>query len=230
MLLCLRATPRIILIVLTVLLSLVFLLFASASGARTRTKELVWQKVEQANLGRFGLGFGGHDGVEEQSEEEAFKCVPTLSLVVKELMKTGNGSIVEPCNMKVRELAYRRFSKRQNQENRSLYLSLEGVVSDVQGVQLRRAVSKGRGLIPPERPHDAHAQGQIPHGADTLYSPENLHVLIFDWLNTTFPHKENRLINGAQGGVGAGYFGWCFSEWHIFGIGLMSRGTHTRQF
>jgi len=49
-------------------------------------------------------------------------------------------------------------------------------------------------------------------GADTLYSPENLHVLIFDWLNATFPHPDNRLINGAQGGVGSGYFSWCFSE------------------
>lgn len=48
-------------------------------------------------------------------------------------------------------------------------------------------------------------------GASTLYSPENLHVRIFEWLNTTFPHRENRLVNGAQGGVGTGYFGWCFS-------------------
>lgn len=48
-------------------------------------------------------------------------------------------------------------------------------------------------------------------GADTLYSPENLHVLIFDWLNETFPHPENKLVNGAQGGVGSGYFSWCFS-------------------
>ena len=49
-------------------------------------------------------------------------------------------------------------------------------------------------------------------GATTLYSHENLHVQIFDFLNKTFPHPENRLVNGAQGGVGAGYFGWCFSE------------------
>lgn len=51
-------------------------------------------------------------------------------------------------------------------------------------------------------------------GATTLYSHENLHVQIFDFLNKTFPHPENRLVNGAQGGVGAGYFGWCFKE-HI---------------
>ena len=49
-------------------------------------------------------------------------------------------------------------------------------------------------------------------GADTLYSPENMHVLIFDWLNETFPHPENKMVNGAQGGVGSGYFSWCFSE------------------
>lgn len=49
-------------------------------------------------------------------------------------------------------------------------------------------------------------------GASTLYSDENMHVRIFDWLNTTFPHADNQFINGAQGGVGSGYFGWCFSE------------------
>lgn len=49
-------------------------------------------------------------------------------------------------------------------------------------------------------------------GADTLYSPENMHVLIFDWLNATFPHPENKMVNGAQGGVGSGYFSWCFSQ------------------
>ena len=49
-------------------------------------------------------------------------------------------------------------------------------------------------------------------GASTLYSPQNLHTIIFNWLNETFPHRDNRLINGAQGGVGSGYFAWCFSE------------------
>jgi hypothetical protein len=49
-------------------------------------------------------------------------------------------------------------------------------------------------------------------GASTLYSTENMHVRIFDWLNATFPHAENRFVNGAQGGVGSGYFGWCFSK------------------
>jgi hypothetical protein len=49
-------------------------------------------------------------------------------------------------------------------------------------------------------------------GASTLHSAENLHVRIFDWLNSTFPHPENRFVNGAQGGVGSGYFGWCFSK------------------
>lgn len=49
-------------------------------------------------------------------------------------------------------------------------------------------------------------------GASTLYSHENLHMQIFEWLNETFPNPDNRFINGAQGGVGAAYFGWCFSE------------------
>ncbi|KAL0252442.1 hypothetical protein I308_101834 [Cryptococcus tetragattii IND107] len=51
-------------------------------------------------------------------------------------------------------------------------------------------------------------------GASTLYSHENLHMQIFEWLNETFPNPDNRFINGAQGGVGAAYFGWCFKE-HI---------------
>ncbi|EIW68892.1 hypothetical protein TREMEDRAFT_31125, partial [Tremella mesenterica DSM 1558] len=85
------------------------------------------------------------------------------------------------------------------------------------------SVSKGRGLTPPSH-LTSHSRRQAaeeasepftpPLGANTLYSPENMHVLIFDWLNFTFPHPGNRLINGAQGGVGAGYFGWCFKE-HI---------------
>jgi hypothetical protein len=94
------------------------------------------------------------------------------------------------------------------------------------------SVSKGRGLKPVVKTHerpaprqlqpvddeDAIAEdtnstiGMVPNlGANTLYSPENMHVLIFDWLNETFPHPQNRLINGAQGGVGSGYFSWCFS-------------------
>ncbi|ORY23426.1 hypothetical protein BCR39DRAFT_549216 [Naematelia encephala] len=103
------------------------------------------------------------------------------------------------------------------------------------------SVSKGRGLSPPRsllrrssvdsfgelpelasrdddddlsEPFDASEGTSQPLGATTLYSPENMHVLVFDWLNATFPHPENRLVNGAQGGVGAGYFGWCFKE-HI---------------
>ncbi|RSH94515.1 hypothetical protein EHS25_004318 [Saitozyma podzolica] len=66
----------------------------------------------------------------------------------------------------------------------------------------------------------SHPLDPLPHiassplGAHTLYSPENMHVLIFEWLNQTFPHPENRFVNGAQGGVGASYFGWCFRE-HI---------------
>ncbi|TXT11073.1 hypothetical protein VHUM_01824 [Vanrija humicola] len=74
------------------------------------------------------------------------------------------------------------------------------------------SVSKGRGLTPPKNaPQDA--DGEI-HGATTLYSRENLHFLVFDWLNATFPNAGNRFVNGAQGGVGAGYFAWCFKE-HI---------------
>lgn len=65
-------------------------------------------------------------------------------------------------------------------------------------------VSKGRGLVPSE-------QSTAKLGAMTLYSPENVHMLIFQWLNETFPIPGNRFVNGAQGGVGAGYFGWCFS-------------------
>ena len=93
------------------------------------------------------------------------------------------------------------------------------------------SVSKGRGLKPVTTTHVQALRQMSPVddedsvveeetnstaaprlGADTLYSPENLHVLIFDWLNATFPHPDNRLINGAQGGVGSGYFSWCFSE------------------
>ncbi|WVF66903.1 hypothetical protein IAT40_001646 [Kwoniella sp. CBS 6097] len=97
------------------------------------------------------------------------------------------------------------------------------------------SVSKGRGLTPPpgvsakraEQPISAisanidltetsSADSSVPAqmGATTLYSHQNLHYMIFDWLNRTFPHAGNRFVNGAQGGVGAGYFGWCFKE-HI---------------
>lgn len=69
----------------------------------------------------------------------------------------------------------------------------------------------------------SHPLDPLPHiasspalGAHTLYSPENMHVLIFEWLNQTFPHPENRFVNGAQGGVGASYFGWCFRESNAF--------------
>nr|XP_018264557.1 uncharacterized protein I303_02727 [Kwoniella dejecticola CBS 10117]OBR86715.1 hypothetical protein I303_02727 [Kwoniella dejecticola CBS 10117] len=100
------------------------------------------------------------------------------------------------------------------------------------------SVSKGRGLKPPPGHLDHHhirqdeqsvsppssnlditeaapkSNPQKQLGATTLYSKENLHVMIFDWLNATFPNPGNRFVNGAQGGVGAGYFGWCFKE-HI---------------
>ncbi|WWC87702.1 uncharacterized protein L201_002594 [Kwoniella dendrophila CBS 6074] len=76
------------------------------------------------------------------------------------------------------------------------------------------SVSKGRGLKPPSTSQIPNDIGETQFGAPTLYSKENLHVIIFDWLNTTFPNPENRFINGAQGGIGAGYFGWCFKE-HI---------------
>ncbi|KAL7419642.1 hypothetical protein Q5752_005555 [Cryptotrichosporon argae] len=79
------------------------------------------------------------------------------------------------------------------------------VVSAVGG-----SVSKGRGLVPPDGVYSSEGAEALA----TLYSPENLHVIVFDWLNKTFPHAENRFINGAQGGVGSGYFGWCFKE-HI---------------
>ncbi|KAK4685602.1 hypothetical protein P7C73_g4544, partial [Tremellales sp. Uapishka_1] len=95
------------------------------------------------------------------------------------------------------------------------------------------SVSKGRGLSPPrsssrpslvppsprqefEEDDTSHPLEPLGHFvASTLYSPENLHVMIFDWLNATFPNGgQNKFVNGAQGGVGAGYFGWCFKE-HI---------------
>ncbi|WVR03959.1 hypothetical protein IAU60_000958 [Kwoniella sp. DSM 27419] len=105
------------------------------------------------------------------------------------------------------------------------------------------SVSKGRGLAPPpgaldtradsseidltEVASDALAQVSAPGtgtsadsqqpkqmGASTLYSHQNLHWIIFDWLNKAFPNPGNKFVNGAQGGVGAGYFGWCFKE-HI---------------
>ncbi|WVQ73720.1 hypothetical protein IAR50_003300 [Cryptococcus sp. DSM 104548] len=65
----------------------------------------------------------------------------------------------------------------------------------------------------------SHPISPLAHlGASTLYSPENLHVQIFEWLDRAFPSKnperKNRFVNGAQGGVGAAYFGWCFKE-HI---------------
>lgn len=102
------------------------------------------------------------------------------------------------------------------------------------------SVSKGRGLVEPSAPlagpgrpqrplqrgrEAVDAQHEIEHeddvlseypspsvtyGAKTLYSPENMHVLIFQWLNQTFPHKDNRFVNGAQGGVGAQYYAWCY--------------------
>lgn len=80
-------------------------------------------------------------------------------------------------------------------------------------------VSKGRGLVNPSDDDHVHPpplrDGETAAmGASTLYSPENLHVLVFEWLNSTFPHPENKFVNGAQGGVGAGYFAWCFKE-HI---------------
>jgi hypothetical protein len=102
-------------------------------------------------------------------------------------------------------------------------------VRDTRRRQVELGVDEGEERIEPN-PLDAERQGEEDEsapmssptggrpkatekiGADTLYSPENLHVLIFDWLNETFPHPENRLVNGAQGGVGSGYFSWCFSE------------------
>ena len=65
-------------------------------------------------------------------------------------------------------------------------------------------VSKGRGL----RPVDAPMRNLT--GAATLYSQENMHLQIYEWLDARYPSVNNRFINGAQGGVGAGYFAWCF--------------------
>ncbi|BEJ13648.1 hypothetical protein CspHIS471_0308220 [Cutaneotrichosporon sp. HIS471] len=76
------------------------------------------------------------------------------------------------------------------------------------------SVSKGRGLVNPSEEDHVHPPSDAGMGASTLYSPENLHVLVFEWLNATFPHPDNAFVNGAQGGVGSGYFAWCFKE-HI---------------
>ncbi|ODO09192.1 hypothetical protein I350_02792 [Cryptococcus amylolentus CBS 6273] len=70
-----------------------------------------------------------------------------------------------------------------------------------------------------ESKEGSHPISPLAHlGASTLYSPENLHVQIFEWLDRAFPsrnpERKNRFVNGAQGGVGAAYFGWCFKE-HI---------------
>lgn len=76
---------------------------------------------------------------------------------------------------------------------------------DERTAKLRDAVAEANGA-------DADSTSTS-FGADTLYSHENLHVLVYDWLNATFPNGgRNRFINGAQGGVGSGYFAWCFSE------------------
>ncbi|KLT45969.1 hypothetical protein CC85DRAFT_239698 [Cutaneotrichosporon oleaginosum] len=76
------------------------------------------------------------------------------------------------------------------------------------------SVSKGRGLVNPSEDDHVRPPPDAGMGASTLYSPENLHVLVFEWLNSTFPHPGNTFVNGAQGGVGSGYFAWCFKE-HI---------------
>jgi hypothetical protein len=76
-------------------------------------------------------------------------------------------------------------------------------------------VSKGRGLVA------GNSTGSLP----TLYSPENMHVLLFNWLSNTFRGNHN-FVNGAQGGVGAEYFGWCFSE-SLLDL-ANGRGTHFR--
>lgn len=62
---------------------------------------------------------------------------------------------------------------------------------------------------------------------DMLYAPQNMHTIIFNWLNAKFPGKArpvigdtgkptgtNGFINGAQGGMGSDYFSMCFRE-HI---------------
>ncbi|GMK56652.1 hypothetical protein CspeluHIS016_0304920 [Cutaneotrichosporon spelunceum] len=76
------------------------------------------------------------------------------------------------------------------------------------------SVSKGRGLVIPSADYHVHPPLDAGMGASTLYSHENFNVLVFEWLNATFPHPGNTFVNGAQGGVGAGYFAWCFKE-HI---------------
>ena len=95
--------------------------------------------------------------------------------------------------------------KRQSEDRVDGDGSVEGAVSDTPLL----------GSTEEKKP-DQGSKTKDKLGADTLYSPENLHVLIFDWLNATFPHPENRLVNGAQGGVGSGYFSWCFSESRVW--------------
>lgn len=95
---------------------------------------------------------------------------------------------------------------------------------EARGLTIVSPVSKGRGLSSPndrtahlrdaaDKANGISGDDGDAYGADTLYSHENLHVLVYDWLNATFPNGgRNRFVNGAQGGVGAGYFAWCFSE------------------
>ena len=65
-------------------------------------------------------------------------------------------------------------------------------------------------------------------GAATLYSQENMHWQVYDWLDARFPSANNRFINGAQGGVGAGYFAWCFGASGIGGPTVQGRQAADR--
>lgn len=133
----------------------------------------------------------------------------------------------DPYSLEVPENECKYSCRRQSLASHSPSQSSEAVVSSSSiwghtGSLISNSVSKGRGLQVPRHEHEAvqelnksdslHLDPPAQLEASTLYSPENMHQIIFDYLNTTFPHLENRFINGAQGGVGSSYFGWCFSE------------------
>jgi hypothetical protein len=215
MLLGLRVIPRTLFLALLLLLGLTFLVISPFSGqAGSTTRKLVWKGVEKVKSG----GRASQDGKlsflgDTSEEEEALRCVTGLKIAKcgcrkweysRALQFEGSGARIQAFLDKA-------------SSGRPFTVSVIGGSGEYLYLLtirlLMRIVSKGRGLLAPEHGHDPHqGDAQGPHEASTLYSPENLHVLIFDWLNTTFPNSENRLINGAQGGVGAGYFGWCFSE------------------
>lgn len=75
------------------------------------------------------------------------------------------------------------------------------------GDRVRRVLTKAaRG----EPIHFGILGGSMSLGHGCACSP--FHRQVFDWWNTTFPHAENKYINGAVGARGTNYFKFCASE------------------